>query len=51
MNFSGLTRTASPMLQLNARAQMRVQHSIFMVINAQHWLQQVCSHLEPKIRI
>ena len=35
MNFSGLTRTASPMLQLNACTQMRVQYSIFMVINAQ----------------
>ena len=35
MNFSSLTRAASPMLQLNVRAQMHAQYSIFIVINAQ----------------
>ena len=35
MNFSNLTRAASPLLQLHPRAQMHAQYSIFIIINAQ----------------
>ena len=35
MNFSSLTLAASPMLQLNARALVHAQCSLFIVINAQ----------------